>query len=113
MAVRAEPVSPGWKDGPLMQWLTTVDHKRIGLLYIWSGFLFFLGGGIMALLMRGQLARAIAHQCRRGVCLKAIEFVRDRDEGGPHVGFVSPVRRPHRGLHTKDHLAHQVIDGGK
>ena len=58
MAVRAEPVSPGWREGPLMQWLTTVDHKRIGLLYIWSGFLFFLGGGIMALLMRGQLAQA-------------------------------------------------------
>ena len=57
MAVRAEPVSPGWKDGPLMQWLTTVDHKRIGLLYIWSALLFFIGGGIMALLMRGQLAQ--------------------------------------------------------
>jgi len=41
-----------------MQWVTTVDHKRIGLLYIWSALLFFLAGGTMALLMRSQLAHA-------------------------------------------------------
>src|SRR3989442_6207790 len=62
---------------------------------------------------RGQRARARAHQFRRGGCLKATAFVIDRDDGGPHVGCVSPVRRPHRGLHTKDHLAHPVRDGGK
>ena len=61
MAVRAEPtVIPGWKDGPFMRWLTTVDHKRIGLLYICSAFAFFVAGGIMALLMRLQLASANA-----------------------------------------------------
>jgi len=62
---------------------------------------------------RGAFAGALAHQCRRGVRLKAIEFVIDGDDGGPHVGFVSPVRRAHRGLHTKHDLAHQVINGGK
>ena len=61
MAVRAEPVVvPSWKDGAVMQWLTTVDHKRIGLLYIWSSFAFFIAGGIMALIMRLQLASANA-----------------------------------------------------
>src|SRR5213075_229337 len=36
-------------------WLTTVDHKRIGILYGASAFLFFLIGGFEALLIRWQL----------------------------------------------------------
>ena len=36
-------------------WLTT-DHKRIGILYISTTLAFFALGGIMALLMRTQLA---------------------------------------------------------
>jgi len=42
----------------LLSWLMTVDHKRIGILYIYSAFVFFLVGGIEALLMRTQLAQA-------------------------------------------------------
>ncbi|HEX9718080.1 MAG TPA: cytochrome c oxidase subunit I [Actinomycetota bacterium] len=38
-------------------WITTVDHKRIGILYGFTAFLFFLIGGIEALLIRLQLAR--------------------------------------------------------
>ncbi len=38
-------------------WLTTVDHKRIGILYGVTAFIFFLLGGIEALLIRLQLAR--------------------------------------------------------
>src|SRR5262245_26943748 len=38
-------------------WITTVDHKRIGILYGVTAFLFFLMGGIEALIMRAQLAR--------------------------------------------------------
>jgi cytochrome c oxidase subunit 1 len=37
-------------------WLTTTDHKRIGLMYIISTFSFFLLGGLAALLVRVQLA---------------------------------------------------------
>ena len=60
MAVSAPPVRarPAWNDGPVLSWLTTVDHKRIGILYIVSAFLFFLLGGVMALLMRLQLMQA-------------------------------------------------------
>jgi cytochrome c oxidase subunit I len=60
MAVRAEPVAPTWKQGTVTSWLTTVDHKRIGVLYIVTAFTFFLAGGVMALLMRAQLAQADA-----------------------------------------------------
>jgi cytochrome c oxidase subunit I len=41
-----------------MSWVTTLDHKRIGILYMVTSLGFFVGGGIMALLMRSQLATA-------------------------------------------------------
>src|SRR5260370_17796279 len=37
-------------------WLTTTDHKRIGILYIVSTFVFFVLGGLAALAVRIQLA---------------------------------------------------------
>jgi len=40
-----------------LSWIMTVDHKRIGILYLYSAFLFFLVGGLGALLMRIQLAQ--------------------------------------------------------
>jgi cytochrome c oxidase subunit 1 len=39
----------------LWSWLTTLDHKRIGLMYLISVMIFFLVGGIMALLLRYEL----------------------------------------------------------
>ncbi|NBI30053.1 cytochrome c oxidase subunit I [Chengkuizengella marina] len=38
-----------------MDWITTVDHKKIGILYFAAGGLFFVIGGIEALLIRLQL----------------------------------------------------------
>src|SRR6186713_2914923 len=38
-------------------WFTTVDHKKIGILYGVSSFAFFLIGGVEALLIRSQLAK--------------------------------------------------------
>src|SRR5207237_1528790 len=51
--------------GRLQEWVTTVDHKRLGLLYIGYGLLFLVIGGIEATILRLQLVR-------------------------PHNGFVSP-----------------------
>ena len=42
----------GWKS-----WLTTVDHKRIGIMYGATALVFFVIGGCEALLIRLQLAR--------------------------------------------------------
>jgi cytochrome c oxidase subunit I len=39
----------------IKSWLTSLDHKRIGILYLISVMTFFLVGGIMALLLRGEL----------------------------------------------------------
>ncbi|KPV40551.1 cbb3-type cytochrome c oxidase subunit I [Alicyclobacillus ferrooxydans] len=40
-----------WKE-----WLTTVDHKKIGIMYIIAALLMLFRGGVDALLMRTQLA---------------------------------------------------------
>ena len=42
----------GW-----LAWLTTTDHKKIGILYIATAFVFLLLGGVEALIMRLQLAQ--------------------------------------------------------
>jgi cytochrome c oxidase subunit 1 len=39
-------------------WVTTVYHKRLGILYIAAGLLFFVVSGIEAIMMRAQLAQA-------------------------------------------------------
>ncbi len=58
MAVRAEPVYPvPWYRGRFTSWITTVDHKRIGILYLITCLVFFGAGGILAVLMRTQLAQ--------------------------------------------------------
>ncbi|WP_037806908.1 cbb3-type cytochrome c oxidase subunit I [Streptomyces sp. NRRL S-1448] len=41
----------------VVRWLTTTDHKTIGTLYLATSFAFFLIGGLMALVMRAELAR--------------------------------------------------------
>ena len=43
-------------ESGLWSWLTTVDHKRIGALYLFTALFFFFVGGFEALLIRIQLA---------------------------------------------------------
>jgi cytochrome c oxidase subunit I+III len=43
-------------DARWFDWVGTVDHKRIGILYLWTALGFFLVGGCEALLVRLQLA---------------------------------------------------------
>jgi cytochrome c oxidase subunit 1 len=52
-AVEAAP--PRLGEG-LVDWLTTTDHKKIGLLYIGAALLFFAVGGTLATIMRAELA---------------------------------------------------------
>jgi cytochrome c oxidase subunit I+III len=47
-----------WSDGPgLSGWLKSVNHKSIGARFIVTAFVFFVLGGVLAVLMRIQLAR--------------------------------------------------------
>ena len=63
MAARTsvEPYRPDWRQGRVIGWITTTDHKRIGILYICTSLVFFAAGGILALLMRAQLAQPNEH----------------------------------------------------
>jgi len=45
-----------------ISWVATVDHKRIGILYLATTFVFFLIGGVEALVMRCNWP------CRRIIC---------------------------------------------
>jgi cytochrome c oxidase subunit I len=49
------PAAPTYRTS-LYDWVTTTDHKKIGILYIVNSFIFFFIGGILALLVRTELA---------------------------------------------------------
>ena len=40
----------------LLQWISSVDHKQLGIMYLWTALLFLLVGGLEILLIRVQLA---------------------------------------------------------
>ncbi|THA56792.1 cytochrome ubiquinol oxidase subunit I, partial [Streptomyces sp. A1136] len=62
MAAVTEPITPVPAQGRsvgkvVVSWLSTTDHKKIGHLYLISSFVFFVIGGVLALLLRAELAR--------------------------------------------------------
>ena len=51
-----------WSERPgLLGWLTTTDHKRIGIMYFFTALAFFGAGGVEALLIRTQLVGPHQH----------------------------------------------------
>ena len=55
--ISPHPVRRGARGSVFLDLLRTTDHKTIGKMYLVTAFGFFLAGGVMALLMRGELAR--------------------------------------------------------
>ena len=59
--VAAPTVTPGVsssaqrKGNVIVSWITSTDHKTIGYLYLITAFIYFLLGGVMALVIRAQL----------------------------------------------------------
>ncbi len=58
MATVAVPRPAGYTRPAIVDWLTTVDHKKLGILYFYFTMFFFAVGGVLALLVRTQLAVA-------------------------------------------------------
>ena len=56
MATVSIPARTDYMKRGIAGWLATVDHKRIGVMYLASTFVFFLLSGLMALVIRLQLA---------------------------------------------------------
>ena len=57
IATRPWPVNMPAKGSALGRIIRTTDAKQIGLMYLFTAFAFFMAGGLMALLMRAELAR--------------------------------------------------------
>ena len=74
----------GWTS-----WVTTTDHKRIGIMYLVLTFVFFMLGGVEALLMRLQLGAAEQHAADAADVQRAVHDARDDDD--------LPVRRADHG----------------
>jgi len=54
--LRTERLERVWAErSGLLGWLTTTNHKRIGLMFFFTALAFFLAGGVEALLIRTQL----------------------------------------------------------
>jgi len=53
----APPLQVRRKGNVVVRWITSTDHKVIGQLYMMTSFAFFLIGGLMAMMMRAELAR--------------------------------------------------------
>src|SRR5215218_308809 len=47
---------PAYRGG-LYEWLTTTDHKKIGVLYVINSFVMFFIAGALALVVRAELAQ--------------------------------------------------------
>src|SRR5213592_2656964 len=54
--VPAHPAAAHERPATLVDYLTTVDHKKIGILYVYTAFGVFLFAGVLALLVRYELA---------------------------------------------------------
>src|SRR3954449_12638293 len=60
------PAASAYRSG-LYEWVTTTDHKKIGILYIVNSFIFFFIAGLLALGVRSELA------------VPGLQFVRDEN----------------------------------
>ncbi|MDR7276844.1 aa3-type cytochrome oxidase subunit I [Catenuloplanes atrovinosus] len=54
---RQAPVRKAVRGSALAKLLSTTDAKQIGIMYLVTSFVFFMAGGLMALIMRAELAR--------------------------------------------------------
>ncbi|WP_260414669.1 aa3-type cytochrome oxidase subunit I [Sphaerisporangium siamense] len=57
MINRGIPARRARKGNVIVRWMSSTDHKVIGHMYLITSFVFFLIGGVMALIMRAELAQ--------------------------------------------------------
>jgi cytochrome c oxidase subunit I len=88
MATIAQPLAGGLRHSrwdTVWEWMTTVDHKKIGILYGATALVFFVLGGLEALLMRIQLAQP------NGTFLTADQYNQLFTMHGTTMIFVMPL----------------------
>src|SRR2546429_7689109 len=80
-----EASSPSGLAATLHDWVVTVDHKRLGIMYVVTGLVFLVIGGSEAPLLRLQLARP------RRTLLPADTFNRPVTLHGATLGFLGGI----------------------
>ena len=98
---------PAWQRGKFASWLVTTDHKRIGILYIATSLVFLVLAGLMALVMRLQLAQANADIIGAGSLQRARHDPRNDDGVPRRRPDPRRVRELPRAAHDR-HLGHGV-----
>ena len=53
----AAPADVGPRRHPIVQWLTTTDHKKIGIMYLVNSYFWFAVAGLLAVFIRAELAQ--------------------------------------------------------
>ena len=90
-----------WEDAPgIPGFFTTVDHKRIGIRYIYTAFVFFFIAGLLALVMRVQLATPNSNVLTPRDVQRAVHDARHDDD--------LPVQ--HAGARRLRQLSHPAAD---
>ena len=100
VAHHVEREAHGWTS-----WITTTDHKRIGIMYMVTTFVFFCLGGVEALMMRLQLGAPNNTLVTPADLQPAVHDARDdddlpvrrADDGGP--GELLPAADDRRARH--------------
>jgi heme/copper-type cytochrome/quinol oxidase subunit 1 len=62
----------------ILEWITTTDHKKIGILYLTTTFFFFLTGGLLALSLRSSFPYGRASRTSSFRCISALATWRSR-----------------------------------
>ncbi len=57
IATRGRTARRRWSETAIGSWVTTTDHKKLGIMYLYTGFISFLFGGVEASLIRWQLSQ--------------------------------------------------------
>ena len=101
------PQTESYRRSWVLDWLTTVDHKKIGIMYIVNSFVFFFAAGMLALAHPLRAGRARAPVPRRADLQPGLHDARhDHDlpvRGADAVGLrelhrAAPARRAGHGL---------------
>ena len=81
----------------IKSWLYTIDHKRIGLMYLFAIMFFFTVGGLFAMLIRLELLRNKFPQLFRweqsqriidsALKKRALSFIKDAEKNPPTTSY--------------------------
>ena len=80
----------------LYEWVTTTDHKKIGVMYLINSFIFFFIGGLLALGVRSELGQPGLQFVDRSGLQRAVHDARHVHDLPVHHPDPGGLRELHR-----------------